>query len=79
MEITVTKNNQNLTYKRSFEKLDANFTEQYIAIYYKEDILLNGELINSQVKSYNIDFEEWKASEIGQTIINAINTRLQVL
>lgn len=76
MEITITKENQTLEYKRYFEKLDANFTEQYITIYYREDIFLNEELINSQTKSYNVDFEEWRDSETGQLILSNINNKL---
>lgn len=79
MEITIIKENQNLEYKRYFERLDANFTEQYITVYYREDIFLNSALINSQVKSYNVDFEEWRDGEVGQIILNAINNKLKNL
>lgn len=76
MEIKITKENQTLEYKRFFEKLDANYTEQYITVYYREDVIVDGSYLNSQVKSYNVDFEEWRDGEIGQTILNAINDKL---
>ena len=76
MEIKITKDNQTLEYKRFFEKLDANYTEQYITVYYREDVIVDGSYLNSQVKSYNVDFEEWRDGEIGQTILNAINDKL---
>lgn len=77
MEITITKENQTLQYVRIFEKLDANYTEEYITVYYREDVYLDSILINSQLKSYNVDFVEWRDSQIGQAIMSAINTRLE--
>lgn len=79
MEVTITKENQTLEYKRYFEKLDANYTEQYITVYYREDVIVNGELISSKLKSYNVDFEEWRDGEVGQIILNAINQKLSEL
>lgn len=79
MEIKITKENQTLEYKRYFEKLDANYNEQYITIYYREDIFVDGVYLNSQVKSYNVEFEEWRDGEVGQIILGAINSRLSEL
>jgi len=63
--------------ERVFEGLEAYEDGQKMLIFYKEITSINGEVLKTELKSYQSNFAYWKASTIGQEILRLINVELE--
>jgi hypothetical protein len=64
--------------ERVFESLRCSDTKGLLKVGYNE-ITTIGDEVKTEYKEYVADYQTWKDSEIGQTILTAINTRLAEL
>jgi hypothetical protein len=64
--------------ERVFESLRASDTKGLLKVGYNE-ITTISESVKTEYKEYEANYNEWKDSEIGQTILSIINTRLAEL
>lgn len=63
---------------RSFAGLEAYEEEKRLRIVYKEETVIDGEVVKSENKSYTRDYDQWEASELGQAIKGMINNDLLI-
>ncbi len=61
---------------RFFEGIEAYETGKSLRVTYKEQTIIDGQVIKEENKSYQRDYEFWKASEIGQAIIGIVSLDL---
>lgn len=61
---------------RYFEGIEAYETGNTLRVTYKEQTVIDGKIIKEENKSYQRDYEFWKASEIGQAIIGIVSLDL---
>lgn len=57
---------------RVFDGLNTSESEQKLTVFYKEQTFIDGELIKEETKSYDRDYAFWKASELGQAILQMV-------
>lgn len=61
---------------RSFEGIETSKSEKKLRIIYKEETVVDGEVVKSGNKSYTRNYDQWEAHALGQAIIAMINEDL---
>ena len=69
---TISEEQKTVKVERVFEGLQAFETNDKMTIVYKELTFIDDELIKEDVKSYDRDYQFWKASELGQAILGMV-------
>lgn len=61
---------------REFAGIEAYKAGESLRIAYREQTLIDGEIIKDEVKTYTRDYNYWEASQIGQAILQLISLDL---
>lgn len=61
---------------REFAGMEASEEYKKLRIIYKEETIVNGEVIKSENKEYLRDYDYWKASQLGVAIIGMVELDL---
>ena len=69
---TISEEQKTVKVERVFEGLQAFETGEKMTVVYKELTFVDGELLKEEVKSYDRDYQFWKASELGQAILGMV-------
>jgi len=69
---TISEEQKTVKVERVFEGLQAFETNDKMTIVYKELTFIDDELIKEETKSYDRDYQFWKASELGQAILSMV-------
>jgi len=69
---TISEEQKTVKVERVFEGLQAFETNDKMTIVYKELTFIDDELIKEETKSYDRDYQFWKASELGQAILGMV-------
>lgn len=75
--IELTNQHQEVRRVRDFLALEAIEESKMLRISYRETIYIDGELTSITTRSYNRDYDYWKASAIGVEIMGMITSDLQ--
>lgn len=75
--ITVNTGNKEVTIKRKFKSLFANDERGTLEVSYIEVTEVDGNEVNKIEKVYNRDYAYWKASALGEAILEMINLDLE--
>lgn len=74
--VGVNTEEKTVTTERCFAGLIANVEHSKLIVQYRENLIVDGKVIASTMKEYSRDFEFWKASQLGQAIVELVNTDL---
>lgn len=75
--ITLDSTSKTVTVQREFAGIEAYEDGKRLRVAYREITTIDDQVIKDEVKTYDRNYEFWKASEIGQAIIGMIELDLQ--
>ena len=74
--IEVTNESKLVVVSREFDYLRASESKQSLRVGFIEVTTIDGVEVSRESKSYNRDYEFWKASELGVAILGMVNLDL---
>jgi len=76
MAVIIQSEQKNVVISRSFEGLIAQETNKILTLRYHEQTSIDNEVIKDEIKEYSRDFDFWKASQLGQAILQMVDMDL---